>query len=542
MKENFFVIAGACLVGIIVITLTVCGEYPERLMDNRYLMLFVLLLFLSGGILYTFIHRKKAAEKVLKHPVLFPALLYAVLFILQLVWVNSVYFYSGWEVVLMRNRVEWIVNGGTMQGMSIDVGYSIYPNNLLIFYILCIIEKIGKLFSMERPYNLCIYVSCLSVNLSCFLGNLIMRKLTRSSVIKCCYTLFSTVFILFSPWIIIPYTDTYGMFFAMLGMWGLLCLDHKYMKWVVVAFASFVGYYVKPTSIFPLFTAYIVYGIKYLCSVRERWKEICALILSTVVFWCVWLLIPLWIQYTYSFELLPECKITPIHYLMMGINEKTSGAYSYEDFEFSCGFPDVESREQANKEEYIRRWNALIRDKKLGEFIKDKALVNFNDGTFAWNGEGSFYWEEPGHDNILWDWFLNTVVPPGTWDNEGACYYLYRTVSQVFWLQMLTGILFVGFGRKDHRTQKACMSVVLCGLMAFVMIFEARARYLFLYTPVFLIFSLCGYEAVWQRFASAFFGIKRYLLTGYTNNAKIKTATKSEKMGQARKKIRLKER
>lgn len=41
--------------------------------------------------------------------------------------------------------------------------------------------------------------------------------------------------------------------------------------------------------------------------------------------------------------------------------------------------------------------------------------------------------------------------------------------------------------------------IVLCGLMAFVMIFEARARYLFLYSPAFLLLSLCGYEAVWEK-------------------------------------------
>ena len=530
--EKFLLIAGTCLVGIIVITLILCGEYPQRLTDNKYLMLLVLLFFLLGGILYTFIHREKTAAKAFKHPILFLVLIYLVLFIIQLVWVNSIYFYSGWEVVIMRNRVDWIVNGGTMQGMSIDVSYSIYPNNLLMFYILCLIEKVAMLFSMAKPYNLCIYVSCLCVNLSCFLGNLIIRRLTGSRFIKCCYILVSTVFIAFSPWIIIPYTDTYGMFFAMLGMWALLCLEHKYIKWPVVALISFVGYYIKPTCMFPLFAAYIIYGVRYLVSLRKSWKELCMLVISTLVSWGVWMLIPLWIQYTYSFELLPECRMTPIHYLMMGINEKTGGAFSSEDFEYSCSFPDVESREQANREVYLSRWNSLISGKRMGAFIIDKALVNFNDGTFAWSGEGTFFVDKIEHDNILWDWFLKTMVPPEVWGNEGKYYYLYRTVMQMIWLQILTGIVFVGFDRKVHMTQKACITVVLCGLMAFIMIFEARARYLLIYAPIFLIFSLCGYEAVWKKFASAFPRLKRYLLTGHSNNAKIETVAKSEKTGQ----------
>lgn len=117
-----------------------------------------------------------------------------------------------------------------MQDLSIDVGFSIYPNNLLMFYLFCLIEKVGMLFSMAEPYDLCIYISCLTVNLACFLGNLIMRRLTDSGVVRCCYTLISTIFILFSPWIIIPYSDTYGMFFVMLGMWGLICLEQRYPK------------------------------------------------------------------------------------------------------------------------------------------------------------------------------------------------------------------------------------------------------------------------------------------------------------------------
>ena len=42
------------------------------------------------------------------------------------------------------------------------------------------------------------------------------------------------------------------------------------------------------------------------------------------------------------------------------------------------------------------------------------------------------------------------------------------------------------------------MMIVVCGLMAFVMLFEARARYLYLYAPVFLILSLCGWESLFR--------------------------------------------
>lgn len=497
--DRFLLTAGSVCVGVIVISLLCCVEYPERLTGNRFLMLFVLLFILSGGLLYRFSCGRKPEKEILRHPVLLSAGIYALLYVMQLLWVNSVYFYSGWEVVNMRDCVEWLVNGGSLQGFSIDVKYSIFPNNLLLFYLFCVIEKLGMRFSMETPYNLCIDISCLCVNLSCFLGSLIVRRLTDSRIVRYCYATISTVFILFSPWIIIPYSDTYGMLFVMLGMWGLLCLDQSYFKWSVTAFACAVGYHIKPTCIFPLFAAYIVYGLSYLLKLRERRKEIRALLLGTLVFVCIWLFVPWWIQHTYSFQLLPHCRMTYTHFLMMGINEETNGTFSTADFMYSNGFPNVETREQANKEEFIRRLRDLWSRKELGNFMKNKAMVNFNDGTFAWNGEGGFFFTSVEHDNILWYWFLDTMVPPGTWGNEGNHYFLYRTIMQGLWLLVLTGIVFTGFDWKSKLPEKTCLMIVLCGLMAFVMIFEARARYLFLYSPAFLLLSLCGFEAVWKK-------------------------------------------
>lgn len=68
------------------------------------------------------------------------------------------------------------------------------------------------------------------------------------------------------------------------------------------------------------------------------------------------------------------------HYLMMGVNERSKGAYRSDDFQFSLKFPDVETREQANIKLCVDRLNAMRTGHRLGKFIKGKALINFNDG------------------------------------------------------------------------------------------------------------------------------------------------------------------
>lgn len=488
--------AGACCVGVLLLLVVCRGESTERLAGNGFLMIFVIALAAAGGLGYVFISRRERKNR--KNAVLWLLGFYLALFALQIVWVNHVYFYTGWDAGMLRYRVEAVVNGGSMAQCSADVGYSIYPNNLLLFYVFYLMEKVGMLFSMARPYQMCIWFSCLCVNISCFLGNLIMRRLTQSGFVRGCYLAVSTFYVLFSPWIMIPYSDTYGMFFVMLGMWAMICLDRRYLKEVTVAFAGIIGYYVKPTCIFPLFVFCLVYGLRYLASLKSRWKELCALALSAAVFWCVGLLIPLWIQHTYSFRLIPEMRIPFTHYLMMGINESTKGGYNHDDFLYSYGFPDVETRKKANLEEFRYRFETLWREKRLGKFLEEKALVNFNDGTFAWGGEGGFFSEYVEHDNILADWFRDIAVPEGVWENSGKYYLLYRTVLQTVWLFVLTGILFARGRHGQQRRDMACLVTAVCGLAAFVMLFEARARYLFLYSPVFLVLSLCGYERIWR--------------------------------------------
>lgn len=500
------VAAGVCCVAVLLFLLVCRGGKTERLAGNGFLMVIVLLLAAAGAFGHWLFRKREKKRKI--NPVLFLLGLYLVLFILQLLWVNSVYFYTGWDVGLLRFRVETIVNGGSMAECSADVGYSVYPNNLLLFYVFCLMEKVGMLFSMAEPYNLCIYVSCLCVNLSCFLGNLILGRFTRSGFVRGCYLVVSTVYVLFSPWIIIPYSDTYGMFFVMLGIWAMICLDRKYLKGAVVAFAGIIGYYVKPTCIFPLFVFWMVYGVRYLVSLKKKWREFCALLLCTAGFWCLGMLIPLWIQHTYSFRLMPEMRMPFTHYLMMGINESTKGGYNHDDFHYSYYFPNVETRKRGNMEEFRNRLQLLWREKRLGGFLADKAIVNFNDGTFAWGGEGGFFSGYVEHDNRLADWFREIAVPEGIWESSGKYYTLYRTVMQALWLFLLTGILFVhGTDRRQSR-DLACLITAVCGLMAFVMLFEARARYLFLYSLVFLILSLCGYERIWEWMGSRITGLK----------------------------------
>ena len=482
----------------IVIFLLIYDDQKERVLANGWLLLYGwMAVSLFGGI-YWLTEKRTAVRKWKNHPLPWLSFAYLLLFAVQIFLVNRTYFYTGWDVSLLQFRVNGLLEGKSMAEVSADVGYSIYPNNLLLFYVFYLMEKAAQLVGMANPYHMCIYFSCLSVNAACFLGNLVIRRLTDKPLIRGAYTVISTLYILLSPWIMIPYSDTYGMFFVMLGIWALVCVDKVWIKWPVAAFVGMIGYYVKPTCIFPLFGAYLIFGTWYVVRLKKDWKKLCILIGSTVIFWLAGLCIPIWVQHTFSFRLIKEMEIPYTHYLMMGLNPSTNGGYNHDDFLYSSAFPDVESRKQGNREEIQRRLEAYTPE-AFGEFLKEKALINFNDGSFAWALEGGFFTGYVEHDNIFADIFRQVFIPPYVYENNGDCYYGFKTVSQAVWLMILLGIVGNLFAYKEKSLEKACMMIPLCGLLLFVMLFEARARYLYLYSPVFLVLAINGWQAVYDR-------------------------------------------
>ncbi len=281
--ENCTLWVGSAMVASVVLLLTFNGEeYPGRLWNNHWLMAPVIGLVVLGGVCYAFADRKEPGTG--RHYLRWLLLGHGFLFCLQLWWVNQVYFQMGWDVGLMKYWAEFVMKGGSLQECNADIGYSINPNNLLLFYIIYLLLKLGALFSMEIPYYLCVYSACLSVNIACFLGHFILRRLSKNTVIHVLYALTALIFIIGSPWSMVPYSDAFGMLFVMLGLWSLICCDRQYLKWGLVAFATVIGYSIKPTALIPLFAIVLCYGVRYLFTWREKRKELAVLGVSCLCF------------------------------------------------------------------------------------------------------------------------------------------------------------------------------------------------------------------------------------------------------------------
>lgn len=189
------------------------------------------------------------------------------------------------------------------------------------------------------------------------------------------------------------------------------------------------------------------------------------------------------------------------HYLMMGLNSNSNGTYSYADVSFSEEFDTVKERRAANLEEALRRVREYGPD-GLGRHLVRKTLNNFADGTFAWSLEGEFYRVIYPPKNTVISPFLRSVL----WEG-GRFHPYFNTWKQMTWLVVL--VLSVGMalpmGGESFVFDKVQLAAViaLLGLTMFQLLFEARARYLYLYVPLYIVAAVQGLRG-WKGMITGF--------------------------------------
>lgn len=211
----------------------------------------------------------------------------------------------------------------------------------------------------------------------------------------------------------------------------------------------------------------------------------------------------------------PELEIGWSNYMYNGLNEDTTGACSGEGLEIVRSFAgsDKASRMQYELAGIRRR----MQDRGfIGtlRFWLHKQVMNFNDGTFSWYQEGYFQaWEYPDISHSSFTEPLRNFY----W-LDGSNYIWFTTVSQGLWIFVLLGILaeaalvlvnaIAGFRKHGMSVREessellnisVTMIVIFIGMFLFVMLFEARARYLYNMIPVFSTMAVLGWCGIYRK-------------------------------------------
>jgi len=136
----------------------------------------------------------------------------------------------------------------------------------------------------------------------------------------------------------------------------------------------------------------------------------------------------------------------------------------------------------------------------VAKHLVRKTLTNFNDGTFCWAGEGVFYREILEEKDSVLSPLLRSVY----YSHTGKAYPIWANFAQTIWMGLLALASCAWLYGKDGRLSVIMFSII--GLTIFETVFEARARYLFIFVPLFILLCVAGMSGIKENAA----GIRKF--------------------------------
>ncbi len=413
-------------------------------------------------------------------------------------WLNyNRYFYLGWDVGTLFDTVEKEVLADYIH-LNHDY-FSIYPNNLLVLYVYKVVGTLARLLGIDIETGI-LALNQLVNTITGLLAYFITDELYKSK--KCSTMVFALyhLFLGFSPWFMVPYTDGVAIVFPVLMVYIYLRIKKDNAKNILMMFflgaLVILGIYIKP-QIVVSFIAIVIMEILYLfdnykkISIKYVIKFLSAglvgIIFSFILYQCM--MVPnlhMKINKDYSFG--------PYHYIMMGLNKDSYGSYSNDDALFSLSCPNQELRVETEKKEIARRLYELG-PIGLIELYTKKMSMNYGDGTFSWFFEDDFYWGVPQRNIGTVNLFLYNWILPG-----GNYYNIYLAVNQLLWIMFIIAMFAEMVYNKEQKIEKAdVLYISAIGITLFELLFEARARYLFAYAPFYIILASAGIRRVVRK-------------------------------------------
>lgn len=183
-------------------------------------------------------------------------------------------------------------------------------------------------------------------------------------------------------------------------------------------------------------------------------------------------------------QILSDNRLVLNHYIMVGLGDEHSGAYSEEFFNLTT---DIVG--EAQKKYYI---NGQI-TKRIKELVETKTVLSFYNrkNSFIWTN-GSFY----APQSLLYsDSPLLKYI-----ESDDKSDLLYWSICNAQW-SLILGLMVVGciFRKrlsKEMYEFKVLLDISIFGLILFLFIWEASSRYLINFMPIFLIDAYIGINAL----------------------------------------------
>ena len=356
-----------------------------------------------------------------------------------------------------------------------------YPHNFMGMFINAYVYRIWYLITGRLSRLPMLALNVLAINAAVLFTALLARKTYGDK--KALYVLgFSALFVPFYTYTAYCYTDSmslpFGVGAILILAYALSCekTSSRLLLFAAAGCTAFFGYKIKG-SIIILFAAVLIYLL-----LKLRFKRFLSAALAFVVgFGC------LWVSYNTAFnasgivteEQVYEQEYPATHWVMMGLSNH--GGFNYDDWQVTYGILGKNEKKEKNIEVIKERLEEMGADGLL-QHLTTKAIWTWGDGTYY----VSTHLDDPIHRNILHEYVL-----------YGGKYYdrlfAYCGGFQLLLLLLMALSAFKGVLRPSCDLT-LLYRIVVFGVFLFLLVWETRSRYLFSFTPFFLLLTADGAE------------------------------------------------
>ena len=484
-------------------------EYAWRknLLPNAVLL--VAILVIAGGI---YCIRRRRGRNIRKYRLnskqeLFWLLAFsATLYVVQLAVIWNAGFRTSWDPGAVLYGARYAAQQDRAGIESMAYYFSVYPNNLLLVFFYAVILRINAMIGspISNGTLLLAFVQCIPISFGGILLFRVARRFVTGPLAWLTYWFYWLLAGL-SGWIMIPYSDSSGLLLPLFLFWlylkGKEVGDRrkKLLFCLLLCAAAYVGYWIKPMTMIVLIAIWLVEIIGMIGKIaagkklRETGLHL-YMLFAAAGFLAAALCVNTAVK-SMDFPVVTETVLSWQHHMMLGANEKSSGGYNQEDFDFSTAFSD---RKEQNRAELAKVKERLkeMGFAGYGRLFTRKAAKNYLDGSFGWGGGETFYTEVfPERANPLCPLLRSLYYD----DKEDNLFGYYAQLRQFVWLAVLFGIVFAAAGKAALNTEEKVLVLAVLGLMLYLQIFEAHPRYLFTYVPLYAILSAIGFRNLGSR-------------------------------------------
>lgn len=472
------------------------------LLENWQLLLVGLVLLLICSAIILLVRTGEDEKKAARRSTRTLLILSAVLFVLQAVVFFFSFFVTDWDAGgKMLTNVLRLANGAAAD--LDNLYYSHYPNNIFLSWFFALVVRFGQILGFDTRVQSAYFLTLLQCLLNVLTGLLVFRVIHVQTGSRRAAWLGWTFFLLLigtSCWTMIPYSDGMSLILPVLMLRLYQMLENGrllWLKWTGICLLAYWGYQVKPQVIIMFIAIMGISALRRLAH-AEGWKKslmTCAgsLVIVALVFGASSFGMQKITDST-GLVLDPEERLSAAHFFMMGLHPEFHGVWAMDDVEFSEDIHSNAERDAADLERAMDRIRNYTPATFADHLIK-KTMIIFNDGSFCWGGEGKFFSEITEPKDVFFSNLFRSIIY--TRDVEGKYYKYYLTMEQTAWLTLLLLCLTICLARKDRTVLVMILSIL--GLTAFELLFEARARYLYLYVPVYICIAATGWDAVCRK-------------------------------------------